>query len=88
MGKNNYFNIIDFGSSKIRFASFDNNLEEKFSESIKIYKNENLQSHFEAINKIIKKAEKKFSYHIEDIVLILDSAELFTIDISLTKNLL
>ena len=26
MGKNNYFNIIDFGSSKIRFASFDNNL--------------------------------------------------------------
>ena len=87
MGKNRYFNVIDFGSSKIRFASLDNNLDEKFSESIKIYKNENLQSHFEAINKIIKKAEKKFSYHIEDIVLILDSAELFTIDISLTKNL-
>ncbi|OCW75363.1 hypothetical protein AKH19_07180 [Pelagibacteraceae bacterium GOM-A1] len=87
MGKNRYFNVIDFGSSKIRFASFDNNLDEKFSESIKIYTNENLQSHFEAINKIIKKAEKKFSDHIEDIVLILDSAELFTIDISLTKNL-
>ena len=37
MGKNNYFNVIDFGSSKIRFASFDDNLDEKYSESIKIY---------------------------------------------------
>ena len=35
MGKNSYFNVIDFGSSKIRFASFDNNFDEKFSESIK-----------------------------------------------------
>ena len=87
MGKNSYFNVIDFGSSKIRFASFDNNLDEKFSESIKVYTNENLQSHFEAINKIIKKAEKKFSEHVEDIVLIIDTAQLFTVDISLTKNL-
>ena len=87
MGKNNYFNVIDLGSSKIRFASFDNNFDEKFSESIKVYTNENLQSHFEAINKIIKKAEKNFSDHIEDIVLILDTDQLFTIDISLTKNL-
>ena len=87
MGKNNYFNVIDFGSSKIRFASFDNSFDEKFSESIKVYTNENLQSHFEAINKIIKKAEKNFSDHIEDIVLILDTDQLFTIDISLTKNL-
>ena len=87
MGKKSYFNVIDFGSSKIRFASFDNNLDEKFSESIKIYTNENLQSHFEAINKIIKKAEKNFSDHIEDIILILDTDQLFTIDISLTKNL-
>ena len=38
MGKNNYFNVIDFGSSKIRFASFDNNFDEKFSESINIAK--------------------------------------------------
>ena len=37
------------------------------------------------INKIIKKAEKKISSHIEDIILILDTEELFTIDISLKK---
>ena len=87
MGKNSYFNVIDFGSYKIRFASLDNNLNEKFSETIKVNTNENLQNHFEAINKIIKKAEKNFSDHINDIILILDTDQLFTIDISLTKNL-
>ena len=49
--------------------------------------NKDLQNNFEGINKIIKQAEKKFSYHIEDIILILDSIDLFVIDISLTKNL-
>ena len=87
MNKNNYFNIIDFGSSKIRFGTFDINLDEKFSDSMNIYNNESLQSHFEVLGKIIKKAEKKFSYHIEDIILILDSLDLFVIDISLTKKL-
>ena len=38
MNKRNYFNIIDFGSSKIRFSVFDINLNEKFSEN-KIYIN-------------------------------------------------
>ncbi len=87
MNKINFFNVIDFGSSKIRFASFDKNLNEKFSDSINVYLNEKLQTHSEAINIIIKKAEKKLSNHIEDIVLVLDSEKLFTIDISLMKNL-
>ncbi len=87
MNKKKLFNIIDFGSSKVRFATFDINLNEKFSESKKVYANNDFQNHFEAVNNIIKNAEKKFSYHIEDIILILDSAELLTIDISLTKNL-
>ena len=77
MNKRNFFNIIDFGSSKVRFTTFDINLNEKFSDSINVYLNEDFQNHFEAVNKIIKKAEKKLSYHIEDIVLTLDSAELF-----------
>ena len=86
MNKRNFFNIIDFGSSKVRFTTFDINLNEKFSDSIKVNLNADLQNHFEVVNKIIRKAEKKFSYHIEDIILLLDSAELFVIDISLTKN--
>ncbi len=87
MNKRNFFNVIDFGSSKIRLSTFDINFNEKFSDSINVSLNEDFKNHFEAINKIVKKAEKKFSDHIEDIVLILDSAQLFTIDISLTKNL-
>ena len=87
MNKKKLFNIIEFGLSKVRFATFDINLNEKFSESKKVYANNDFQNHFEAVNNIIKNAEKKFSYHIEDIILILDSVELLTIDISLTKNL-
>ena len=87
MDRKKLFNVIDFGSSKIRFSVFDLNLNEKYSESKKVYINENFQNHFETINEIIKKAEKKISLHIEDIILILDSAKLFTIDISLNKNL-
>jgi hypothetical protein len=87
MNKRNFFNVIDFGSSKIRLSTFDINLNEKFSDSIQVSIDEDFQNHFNAINKIIKKAEKKFSYHIEDIILTLDSVELFVINISLTKNL-
>ena len=87
MNKRNFFNVIDFGSSKIRLSTFDINFNEKFSDSINVSINEDFKNHFEAINKIVKKAEKKFSYHIEDIILSLDSLELFVIDISLTKNL-
>ena len=83
----NFFNIIDYGSSKIRFACFDNNQNITFSNSIEVYTNNNFQNQFEAVNQIIKKAEKKFSYHVEDIILILDSVEIFIIDISLTKNI-
>ncbi len=87
MNKRNFFNVIDFGSSKIRLSTFDINFNEKFSDSINVSLNEDFKNHFEAINKIVKKAEKKFSHHIEDIILTLDSVELFVIDLSLTKNL-
>ena len=86
MNRRKFFNVIDFGSSKIRLSIFDLNFNEKFSDSINVSINEDFKNHFDAINKIIKKAEKKFSYHIEDIILTLDSVELFVIDISLIKN--
>ena len=87
MSENNYYNIIDFGSSKIRFSVFDNKLKEKFSESkITIFNNDNL-SYFSEIKNIVKKAEKEISSHIEDIILILDSKRLLNINISLFKNI-
>ena len=88
MNKVNYFNLIDFGSSKIRFSVFDSDLKEKFSETKTVtYNNENYVNHFDEIRKTVKKAEKKISFHINDIILILDSPNLFTVEISLKKNL-
>ena len=88
MNKINYFNLIDFGSSKIRFSVFDSDLKEKFSETKTVtYNNENYDNHFDEIRKTVKKAEKKISFHINDIILILDSPNLFTVEISLKKNL-
>ncbi len=87
MTTENYYNIIDFGSSKIRFAVFDNNFNEKFLNTLTVNFNEQYTEHFEILLKSIKKAEKKISYHIKDIILSLDSSRLFTIEISLIKNL-
>ncbi len=81
------YNIIDFGLSKIRFSVFDKNLVEKFSETKDVKINENYDNHFHSIIEIIKKAEKKISSHIKDVILITDTSKLFTIDISLNKYL-
>ena len=82
-----YFNIIDFGSSKIRFSVFDNELNEKFLESSPVNLTNDYTNHFNIMNRIIKKSEKKISRHIEDVVLILDTVNALTIDISLNKKL-
>ncbi len=87
MSKNNYFNILDFGSSKIRFSVFDHQLNETYSISKIIKLEENDLSHYKEVKNIIKKAEKNISSHIEDIILTLDTSELISIDISLKKNL-
>ncbi len=87
MNKENYYNIIDFGSSKIRFAVFDNNFNEKFLSTAPVNFDEHYTNHFDILLKIIKKAEKKISFHIKDIILILDTSKLLTIEISLSKNL-
>ena len=87
MNENENINVIDFGSSKIRFAAFDKNLKEIFSKTQNVFLNDNYLKHFEEINNIVKNAEKKISSHIQDIILSLDSKDLFTIDLSLRKDL-
>ncbi len=87
MTSENYYNIIDFGSSKIRFAVLDNAFNEKYLNTISVNFNEDYTNQFDILLKTIKKAEKKFSFHIKDIILILDSSNLLTIEISLSKNL-
>ena len=71
MTKESYYNLIDFGNSKIRFSVFDNNLDEKYSDNKIISINDKFEDHFKEIETIIKKAEKKISFHITDLILFL-----------------
>lgn len=87
MNKENFFNLIDFGSSKVRFSVFDYESNKKFSESRNVSINTNYTDHFKVINEVVKKAEKSISYHVNDVIILLDSSDLFTIDVSLKKNL-
>ncbi len=72
MSKKKNFNVLDFGSSKIRFSVFDNELSKVHSESKSIEFENNFDDYFDEIKLIIKKAEKKISNHIEDLILSLD----------------
>ena len=87
MNRENFFNIIDFGSSNIRFSVFDQDLNEKFSEIRNLIFMDDYSKHIDVTIEMIKKAEKKNSYHINDIILLLETLELFTIEISLDKNI-
>ena len=87
MDRHNYFNILDFGASKIRFSVFDNELNIKYSESKPVKIEDSYLNQLEIFNSIIKNAEKKISKHIEDIVVILDTTNLFIIEFSLNKDL-
>lgn len=87
MSNKGYFNILDLGNSNIRFSVFDDKLNECFSDKlIKNLDNVNLDN-FDGIYALIKRAEKKISSHINNIILTIDSKELFPIDISISKNL-
>ena len=82
-----YFNIIDYGSSKIRIAIFDSRVNICFSEAIQNSSNIDTNENFENLKNAIKKAEKKISSHIEDIILILDCRKTLIVDVSLHKTL-
>ena len=86
MIKSNSFTIIDLGSSKIRFSVFDKNLKLLFKNSSIIKYKDNFLDYFSDLQNTIKIAEKKISSHIKDANIILDTREMFIIDISLNKN--
>ena len=85
MDNQNLFNVLDFGSSKIRFSTFDKDLNENFSETIPVVLDSEYSNHFLQIKNIIKRSEKKNSFYIKDIILIHNPQYLFEIDISLNK---
>ena len=86
MNKQNFYNIIDLGKSKIRLSIFDAYQNNIFSESYETENKDIFLNNICQITDLIKKAEKKISSHIEDLLLILDSSKLLTIDISIDKS--
>lgn len=81
---NKFYSIVDFGSSKIRFSVFNSKLDEEYSQSVLL--TDNYNENFENIKKFIKNGERKISNHIEEIILLLDSSNIFSIDITLKKK--
>ena len=87
MKKGHNYNILDLGSSKLRFSIFDDKSIQQYSE-IKPLFNQNLYLNSnEQIVYLIKNAEKKISSHVQDIVLMFDTYHLISVDLSLSKNL-
>ena len=86
MNKKNYFNIIDLGSSRVRLSVFDNKLSNIFSESKNLSFIKDEIDNFNNIQNLIKKAEKKISSHLDNIILLVDSNKLLNIQLSIQKN--
>ena len=86
MNRKNYFNIIDLGSSRVRLSVFDNKLINIFSESKNLGFIKDEIDNFNNIQNLIKKAEKKISSHLDNIILLVDSNKLLNIQLSIQKS--
>ena len=90
--KNNYRTLIDFGSSKIRVGVLDNKninknifLDKECQSNLKI-KEFNISQSKEIIYHLIQKMEKKYGTHLDNVNLMIDTPDLFSIDISIKKK--
>ena len=84
--------FIDFGSSKIRLGIFDKEtskniltLEKDCISNFSI-NNFDIKSSAEIIKDLIKLAEKKINNYIKNINLMIDTPDMFSVDISIKKN--
>ena len=93
MSEKNFETFIDFGSSKIRIAIFDNDyskikfFSEKECLSTFNLKNINLINSKKVIEELIQISEKNIGIHINSVNLMIDTPDLFSIDFSIKKNL-
>ena len=92
MNENNFNTFIDFGSSKIRLGLYDKDtsknifIQEKDCISNFSLSNFDIENSNNIIKDLIKSAEKKINNHIKDINLMIDTPDMFSIDISIKKN--
>ena len=80
--------ILEFGSSNLRLAVYDKiNLSEKFffESKINYLKNKNSDKH-PPVFSLIDKVEKSIGQHLNEILLVLDSSNIYSLDYSIMKN--
>ena len=78
---NNFETILDFGSTNLRLAIFDQKSKNIYSSSESI--EDNLEK---SLNILIRDAEKYLSNHIANIVLLYDSPKFYSLDLSIKKS--
>tara|TARA_B100001250_G_scaffold237595_1_gene204169 strand:- start:65 stop:1231 length:1167 start_codon:yes stop_codon:yes gene_type:complete len=92
MNKKGLNTYIDFGSSRIRIGVFDLESSRNIFTSEKDCISNFNEKYFdisrsnEAINSLIKAAEKKIDSHIKNINLMIDTPDMFSIDISIKRT--
>ncbi len=92
MSEKNFSVFIDFGSSKIRLGAYNNVtsknifISEKDCISNFSLKNFDIKNSNEIIRNLVKSAEQKIENHIKNINLMIDTPDMFSIDISIKKN--
>ncbi len=83
---------IDFGSSKIRLGIFNKEtsknilISEKECISNFSLNNFDIKNSNEIIKDLIKSSEKKINNHIKNVSLMIDTPDMFSVDISIKKN--
>ena len=87
MSKDKYSSVIDFGSSELRLGVFNENQSKLYFNSKKIIQKNNYDEYLEKIQLLIRDAESKVSTHLENLTVLYDSSDIFTIELSIKKKL-
>jgi len=86
MSKNNFFTIIDYGSSTIRLGVFSDDLRNLYTSAKDFITKNDYEEQYSYLNILIKEAEKKISKHLDSAIILYDTPDIYTIDISLRKD--
>ena len=87
MSKDKYSSVIDFGSSELRLGVFNENQSKLYFNSKKIIQKNNYDEYLEKIKLLIRDAESKISTHLENLTVLYDSSDIYTIELSIKKKL-
>ena len=86
MKKNNYSSVIDFGSDSLRLGIFNSESKNILSISKQIIEKKDYEEHSKSLNSLIRSAEKKISLHLENIIVLYDHSEFYSIDLSIKRE--